>query len=101
MLTDTHELPAPATLAARIGTDRVLVEAVELHTGAMIESVSVVANGIATGVTVTADERAELEASFVAACRAARTPSADRGRVRKAGPVAHTRPRVSRPGRHM
>ncbi len=101
MLTDLHELPAPSTLVARIGAERVTVEAIELHTGAIIESVSVVANGVATGVTVTPDERAELEASFAAACRAARTPSADRGRVRKAGPVAHTRPRVSRAGRHL
>lgn len=91
----------PPSLAARLGWPHLLVEALALVGGAVFRAAFVPPPFAGAGgkVTVTDIERPVIESLFAAAVLASYVDA--RHAPRSAGPVAHTRPRVSRPGRHL
>jgi hypothetical protein len=90
----------PQTVLSRTGHRHLLVEAVELRGGAIFRGVYVPPPSSAAGTPIIlgTDEEAAVEAAFVAASP---EPPEAPCRERSAGQVAHTRPRVARPGRHL
>lgn len=91
----------PPSLAARLGLSHLLVEALALVGGAVLRAAYLPPPLAMAGRWVCVPPRCQpiIERLFAAAAEVSYVDA--RHAPRSAGPVAHTRPRVSRPGRHL
>lgn len=91
----------PPSFAVRMGVSHLLVEALALVGGAVLRAAYLPPPLAMAGqrVRVPREYQDIIERLFAAAAEVSYVDA--RHAPRSAGPVAHTRPRVSRPGRHM